>query len=154
MSTVAGELAKKQDLPPPGGYKKIPFARIPQKTYLSGFQMFAGYVIATGIGLVAYYFTAKEVKHEKIEMRSARNVIQPIMIAERDREFLKQLNRNRKEEEDLMKNVEGWKVGTWYGEPIYKTEPEDKLHEPIFKEFYAHASYDDYYKASTLKLMS
>ncbi|KAL5292420.1 Ndufa13 family protein [Megaselia abdita] len=154
MSTVAGDLAKKQDLPPPGGYKKIPFARIPQKSYMSGFQMFAAYITATGIGMGVYYLTAKEIRQEQIEMRSARNVIQPILLAERDREFLKQLSRNRKEEEDLMKNVEGWKVGTWYGEPIYKTEPEDKLITPILKEFYVHASYDDYYNASTLKLWS
>uniref|UniRef100_T1GVR9 NADH dehydrogenase [ubiquinone] 1 alpha subcomplex subunit 13 n=1 Tax=Megaselia scalaris TaxID=36166 RepID=T1GVR9_MEGSC len=118
MSTVAGDLAKKQDLPPPGGYKKIPFARVPQKSYLSGFQMFAAYVTCTGIGLGVYYYTAKQIRQEKIEMRSARN------------------------------------VGTWYGEPIYKTQPEDKLFTPSLKEFYVHADFDDYYKASTLKLWS
>lgn len=31
---------KLQDLPPEGGYKKIPFARIPAKTYFGGmYQM-------------------------------------------------------------------------------------------------------------------
>lgn len=29
-------IAKPQDLPPSGGYKKIPFARIPAKTYFTG----------------------------------------------------------------------------------------------------------------------
>lgn len=29
-------VARPQDLPPSGGYKKIPFARIPAKTYFSG----------------------------------------------------------------------------------------------------------------------
>lgn len=28
--------AKPQDLPPPGGYKKIHYARVPPKTYFSG----------------------------------------------------------------------------------------------------------------------
>lgn len=28
--------AKVQDLPPEGGYKKIPFARIPARTYFTG----------------------------------------------------------------------------------------------------------------------
>jgi hypothetical protein len=30
------------------------------------------------------------------------------------------LYRNRDAEEKLMKDVEGWEVGTWYGHPIYK----------------------------------
>jgi hypothetical protein len=30
------------------------------------------------------------------------------------------LSRNRDAEEKLMKDVEGWEVGTWYGHPIYK----------------------------------
>jgi len=28
--------------------------------------------------------------------------------------------RNRDAEEKLMKDVDGWEVGTWYGHPIYK----------------------------------
>ena len=54
-------------------------------------------------------------------MRSARMALFPLLIAERDREFLKQLTRNRDEEEKLMADVPGWKVGTWYGEPVFKT---------------------------------
>jgi hypothetical protein len=30
------------------------------------------------------------------------------------------ITRNRDAEEKLMKDVEGWEVGTWYGHPIYK----------------------------------
>lgn len=30
------EAAKKQDMPPPGGYKKIQYARVPAKTYMTG----------------------------------------------------------------------------------------------------------------------
>jgi hypothetical protein len=30
------------------------------------------------------------------------------------------ISRNRDAEEKLMKDVEGWEVGTWYGHPIYK----------------------------------
>jgi len=29
-------ITKKQDMPPPGGYQKIPFARVPAKSYFSG----------------------------------------------------------------------------------------------------------------------
>ena len=42
------------------------------------------------------------------------------MLAERDREFLKQLRRNRDAEEKLMADVEGWEVGTFYGHKVYK----------------------------------
>lgn len=34
---------KAQDLPPPGGYAKIPFTRIPAKTLFNGYQMIAGW---------------------------------------------------------------------------------------------------------------
>jgi NADH dehydrogenase (ubiquinone) 1 alpha subcomplex subunit 13 len=44
-----------------------------------------------------------------------------MLLAERDRGYIKQLKLNRDAEEDLMKDVEGWEVGTWFGEPIYKT---------------------------------
>lgn len=57
--------------------------------------------------------------------------------------FLKQLRVNREEERALMKNVEGWEVGTYYGEPIYKTLPEDALIEPRLREYYIHTSYGD-----------
>ena len=43
-----------------------------------------------------------------------------MMLAERDREYLKQCRRNRDAEAKLMANEEGWEVGTWYGHPIYK----------------------------------
>lgn len=83
-----------------------------------------------------------------IEMRSARLALFPLLFAERDREFLKQLRINRDEERELMKNVAGWKVGTWYGEPIFKTRPTDKFEEPLdsphWQDFNAHAPYRNY----------
>lgn len=72
--------------------------------------MFAAYGAVTAIGMYIYYLNAKMVLREDIEMRSAQNVIFPVLIAERDREFLKQLRRNRDEEAQLMANVKGWEV--------------------------------------------
>jgi len=37
-----------------------------------------------------------------------------------------------------MKNVKGWKTGTLFGEPVYKTVNSDKLIEPSLNEYYAH----------------
>jgi hypothetical protein len=36
--------AKTQDLPPPGGYEKIRFKRVPAKTLFTGFQAFGIYL--------------------------------------------------------------------------------------------------------------
>ena len=58
----------------------------------------------------------------QIEKKSGMLAIQPLMLAERDREFLKQLRKNRDAEEKLMKDVEGWEVGTFYGHKVYKVK--------------------------------
>lgn len=81
----------------------------------------------------------KSVQDDIIEQRSSDFAIYPLLLAERDREYLKQLRRNRDSEAELMVNVEGWKVGTWYGEPIYKTKPDDYLVEPRMYEYYVHS---------------
>lgn len=36
--------SKTQDMPPPGGYTKIDFKRIPARKYFSGYQMIFGYL--------------------------------------------------------------------------------------------------------------
>lgn len=76
-----------------------------------GWQMLGAYAAVTSVGMYIYYLNAKMVQREEIEMRSSQNVIFPILIAERDREYLKQLRRNRDEEAKLMANVPGWEVG-------------------------------------------
>lgn len=35
--------------------------------------------------------------------------------------WLKVLKKNRDMENKIMKDVPGWKTGTWYGEPVYFT---------------------------------
>ncbi|XP_059615982.1 NADH dehydrogenase [ubiquinone] 1 alpha subcomplex subunit 13 [Phlebotomus argentipes] len=131
--------ARTQDLPPKGGYASIPYKRIPPKSYFKGPAIFAGFIGISTVSFYLYGLNYKRVEREEIEMRSARNAILPLLKAERDREYLKQLRRNRDEEAELMKNVKGWEVGTWYGEPVFKTLPKDALVEPMFKEFYVHA---------------
>lgn len=36
--------AKAQDLPPPGGYEKIRFMRVPARQLFNGYQMIGGYL--------------------------------------------------------------------------------------------------------------
>lgn len=76
-----------------------------------------------------------------------------MLLAEKDREYLKQLRRNREEERDLMKNVEGWKVGTLYGEPVYKNQTgEETLFRPVINEYYVHAPASDLRKRAEFRL--
>jgi NADH dehydrogenase (ubiquinone) 1 alpha subcomplex subunit 13 len=76
------------------------------------------------------------------------------------------VRQNREFENELMKNVPGWKTGTWYGEPVYFTMGEKwwdpkpcgkqtlrhvrryrmqssrNAISPDFSEFFAHVSKD------------
>ncbi|GAB0092628.1 NADH dehydrogenase [Sergentomyia squamirostris] len=130
-----------QDMPPKGGYSPIPFKRIPAKTYFKGATLIGAYF---GLSFSAFYLYALnyyDVERDEVENRSARNAMMPLLRAERDREYLKQLRRNRDEEADLMSKVKGWEVGTWYGEPVFKTLPEDTFVDPTFKEYYGHTTF-------------
>ncbi|XP_077283649.1 NADH dehydrogenase (ubiquinone) B16.6 subunit [Arctopsyche grandis] len=137
------ELVRQQDLPPPGGYRPIPYIRQPAKTYFKGRTLFAIYGAITFTGGCLYYFNNRQIQKELVEMRSSKLAIYPMLLAETEREHLKTLYRNREEEKKLMANVEGWKVGTWYGEPIYKTLGNDTYIRPIFDEYYVHCSTKD-----------
>lgn len=116
--------------------------------------MIAGYLGVTAAAFYVYYRTYKGIREDEIESRSARLALFPMLLAERDRAYLKQLNRNREYEKELMKDVEGWKVGTLYGEPIYKTLPKDKLVDPTFHEYYVHSAFKDMALRSHQKLWS
>ncbi|CAG9790822.1 unnamed protein product [Diatraea saccharalis] len=150
----ACQVVRKQDLPPPGGYKPIPYKRLPAKQYFSGYAMIAGYLGITAAGLYIYSLNYKKIKRDEIEMRSAKMAIYPMLLAERDREYLKQLRRNRDAEAELMKDVPGWEVGTYYGERVYQNVPADALVEPIFHEYYAHADPREWIRRTYLKLRS
>lgn len=129
-----------QDMPPSGGYKSFNFKRVPLKPILSAKMLFAGYVAVSAGAFYIYKITERKIDREDIEMRSCQNVMMPIVLAERDREYLKQIRRNRDEEAKLMANVPGWKVGTWFGEPVYKTLQPDDWVDPGYFEFYCHTS--------------
>lgn len=129
-----------QDMPPEGGYNPINVKRVPLKPMLNAKWLIGGYLAITGAALYVFYLTEKEIIRDQVEMRSCRNVMLPVLIAERDRRYLKQLRRNRDDEAKLMANVPGWVVGTWYGEPIYKTRPKTEWNDPIMEEFYGHTA--------------
>lgn len=79
-------------------------------------------------------------------MRDARIAIVPLVEAERMRMILKQVRENRDEENQLMKDVEGWKTGTLWGEPTYYNI-RDRFVTPSTEEYFAHCKYWDKFYA-------
>jgi len=136
---ATAEGKKMQDLPPKGGYGPIQTERMKLRTILGAKSTIAFFLTTTVAGVYAYYLGFKKVRREQIEMRSARLAIWPALLAERDRAILKQMRRNRDAEAELMKNVENWEVGTYYGEPIFFLDDANQYREPLYFEHFAHA---------------
>ena len=72
--------------------------------------MFAGYFGITAAAMYLYAKNYKQITKDQIEMRSCKMAIFPMLLAERDRAYLKQLRQNRDAECELMKDVPGWEV--------------------------------------------
>lgn len=132
-------------MPPPGGYRPIVWEKIPAKTICTAPRLFGGLAISTMIGAIGYYFTFNKMQALGLEEVDARIAIEPILQAERDREFLKQIKKNIAAEKELMKNVPGWEEGTCYGEPIYKTVEYDPVFHQSLYEYYVHSRPYAYY---------
>ena len=74
-----------------------------------------------------------------LEDDEGRQSLEPLLIAEKDRLLLWQMRRNREEENQLMKDVPGWVTGTWFGESVFKSNPNyDEWIQPNHYEVYAH----------------
>jgi len=145
---MAAEAAFKQDLPPKGGYAPINFRRVPAKQVLNAPLIYGGVLVSMGISHYLLRNFMRGMEAEKIEIKSSDLALTPLMLAERDREFLKQCRRNRDAEAKLMADVEGWEVGTWYGNKVYKTL-NGKWIDPNPNEYYIHCSNHQRHKAST-----
>jgi len=137
MATTAESV--KQDMPPKGGYRKINVNRVFPKPFASSRAIVGTYFVCTGVGWYLYLLNDRQIENYQIESRSALIALTPLLDAESDREFLKQVRKNRDVEENLMKNVKGWKTGTLFGEPVYKTISDDVFIPPSLNEFYVHA---------------
>ena len=89
-------------------------------------------------------FFILDFRNNLIEEDEGRSSIEPLLAAESDRLVLWQMRRNRDEENALMKDVPGWQTGTWFGQPLYKTNPNsDEWVPPTHIELYAHTRLRD-----------
>lgn len=116
--------------------------------------MIGMYFGTTAVAAYLYYLNSKKIHYQEIEERSAKFAITPLLLAERDRVFLKQTRKNRDDEAKLMENVEGWKVGTLYSEPIFHDYNKGKLSDPTMAEYYVHASDKDLSRRRYITMMS
>uniref|UniRef100_A0A2R5LGJ7 NADH dehydrogenase [ubiquinone] 1 alpha subcomplex subunit 13 n=1 Tax=Ornithodoros turicata TaxID=34597 RepID=A0A2R5LGJ7_9ACAR len=133
----------KQDMPPAGGYAEFNYKRVPAKVWGSGYKLLGAYAAVTAFSFYMYFRSYRRVYLQRVEDSDGRIAVQPIVLAERDRAFLKQLKKNFEAEKELMKDVPGWEVGTLFGEPLYKTTPKGYHVDPITLEFFAHANPKD-----------
>ncbi|KJH52993.1 GRIM-19 protein [Dictyocaulus viviparus] len=107
---MSGDSTFRQEMPPPGGYRKFNFARTFPKLVWR-----PGVVVATAFG-VAVYGSFEGIRKkkanitEKFEDVDINNAMQPFLTAERDRYWLKLLKKNRDLEDEIMKDVPGWKT--------------------------------------------
>ncbi|XP_015589181.1 NADH dehydrogenase [ubiquinone] 1 alpha subcomplex subunit 13 [Cephus cinctus] len=128
-----------QDLPPSGGYGPVQFERIKLRQILSAKSTLLTYAACTGLGFFVMFYEYRQIRRERVEQLSGRFAIQALLQAERDRQFLKQVRRNRDAEADLMKDYPGWQVGKLFDEARFIGDDPDKFIEPNISEYFAHA---------------
>ncbi len=86
-----------------------------------GAPLIGGFIIYEIFAHMWYLDCRRRHQKDITEERSAQLALEPLLAAERDRELCKAARMARDEEEEAMKNVEGWEVGTWFGHKVFKT---------------------------------
>lgn len=134
-----------QEMPPPGGFADIRIKRVPPKPMIRQATWF-GITIALTINGFGYLRDwRKQEMVRRIEQCEFYIAAQPFLVAEQERLFLKHLRTLREEERELMKDHPGWKLGTLYGEPVYKTLPKDQLPPLQGFDYYVHRSKSEWF---------
>lgn len=125
-------------MPPAGGFATINVERTYPRPLLR--QGFYGAILLAMTFNGVFYLRdmRKRQRVLKIEQQEHYIAVHPFMVAEQERKYLLQLHRIREDERSLMKDHPGWKVGTLYGEPVYKTIPEGELPAVSAGEFTIH----------------
>lgn len=116
-----------QDMPPPGGYAAVNVERTFAKPFIRHGVMIVIMGLATLNGFKLLKEWKKRMRVERIEQSEHYIAAEPFLVAEAERKFLRHLRVIREEERELMKDVPGWKVGTLYGEPVFKSLPENVI---------------------------
>lgn len=133
-----------QDMPPPGGFGTIPYARTFAKPWMRQGLWLIGTIAATFNGYYVIRRWQEKYRILKIEQVEHYIAASPFLIAEQERKFLRHLRVMREEERELMKDHPGWKLGTLYGEPVFKTLPKEVLPPIQPFEYYQNRTEQEY----------
>jgi len=138
-----------QDMPPAGGYKSLNWKKTVRPKAASGVSWFASYIAWSGAWYFIFKYFQRFHNRTTFEMTEARIACEPFILAESDRTVLKTLWVNREEERELMKDVPGWVVGTWYGEKVFNDT--SRMVAPTMTEFYTHCNPKEYWRRVNLR---
>ncbi|KAL7477868.1 hypothetical protein ACHAW6_003656 [Cyclotella cf. meneghiniana] len=102
-----------QDMPPPGGYKKLDFGRYLPSRGPKGWQLWLGSatLIAYGYYQIGVTNTAKI--QQKMQERKVRYALAPLLQAEADREYMERELVALLKERELMKDVKDEEGRAW-----------------------------------------
>jgi len=102
----------KQDMAPPGGYKKLPYVRnLPVRIPLSGPKMALAIGGLTALAWCRTGYGLRQVRELKRETTIAKLNMIPLLVAEGDRGMIKRMYGEYEKEKLLMADVEGWEFG-------------------------------------------
>ncbi|EFO23655.1 hypothetical protein LOAG_04830 [Loa loa] len=137
----------RQDMPPPGGYTKFNWSRTYPKVLWKPEKLLGVVVFLFGYGIFQARALKRAILTERFEDKDLYIAMTPFLYAERDRRWLKLLKQNRDYEIKLaeISDDKAWRVGTWYGEPVYFTL-QDRWWDPTPHEAYAHSPMKNIYK--------
>jgi len=125
-------------MPPPGGYSSIQYLRVPAQRIIGYKALFYFSLVLTVYSF--NYFSKRRTFFEAqtLDFGDHMIAVEPLVLAEKDRAFLRQLRHNRNIERNLMQKVRDWKVGTLWGKPIFNNLPNNTIPDISLEEFNAH----------------
>merc|ERR1712001_336200 len=143
MGNVDGVLEGKMATSVTSG--KRPYKQVPIRKYFNAPRLYLAAGGTMAVGWLWWSHKWRKLTANRTESRSVELALQPMLSAERDRQFLKRIVQNREWEAELMKDVKDWEVGTYFGKPVYRTmdgddETDNKFHHYSPYEYFMHAS--------------
>merc|ERR1712112_284425 len=132
-----------QDLPPKGGFDPIKWARKAPRKTITAYKLWGGWLALNLFGWPYYIYKEHVIKNWWREEDDARIAVEPFLYAEKDRAYLAHLRKCREEENELMKDVDGWVTGTLWGSPVYHN-PRGRFIYPKVEELFVHNTRKQY----------
>ncbi|KAI8987949.1 GRIM-19 [Mycotypha africana] len=113
-----------QELPPQQGFPEIRYRRYLPKRGPSGLVLLLGVTAISGFGFYRLFQGNLERRELKRENLWSRIHLVPLLTAESDRDNYRRLEAAKAREAEVMKDVDGWKVGeSVYNNTKYFTPP-------------------------------